>query len=369
MKIATGGIFMYKDKLYTQVDGVAMGNPLGPTLANFFLAHLESTMFEGFSGIKPKGYVRYVDDIFCVFKDRSQIDPFFQFLNKLHKNLTFTLELGTDSLPFLNTRITIDGFNFDSLIYRKKTHTGVFMNFTAIVPTKWKFGLILGALHTAKTVCSTDSSFWKEVSKLRRMFFLNNYPKFFFDNALKKFLDKQNQNNLNTSIESSDNSGITFSIPFIGEASHKFSKHIVSLIKTTYNIEVLPVFTSSKVGDFFSLKCKTPFPYSSNVVYKFSCLRDADCSYIGQTKRHLVTRVNEHLSLQRPQPQSEIKSHIYRCNACQQVKLDSSNFEILKHCQNNYNTRIAEALVIKQCRPKLNKQLMTKGTSYLLKVF
>ena len=82
-------------------------------------------------------------------------------------------------------------------------------------------------------------------------------------------------------------------------------------------------------SDFFSLKCKTPFPYSSNVVYKFSCLRDADCSYIGQTKRHLVTRVNEHLSLQRPQPQSEIKSHIYRCNACQQVKLDSSNFEAL----------------------------------------
>ena len=62
-----------------QVDGVAMGNPLGPTLANFFLAHLESTMFEGFSGIKPKGYVRYVDDIFCVFKDRLQIDRFFSF--------------------------------------------------------------------------------------------------------------------------------------------------------------------------------------------------------------------------------------------------------------------------------------------------
>ena len=129
MKIATGGIFMYRDKLYTQADGVAIGDHLGPTLAHFFLAHLESTMFEGFSGIKPKGYVRYVDDIFGVFKDRSQIDPFFQFLNKLHKNLTFTLELGTDSLPFLNTRITIDGFDFDSLIYRKKDSHGSFYEF------------------------------------------------------------------------------------------------------------------------------------------------------------------------------------------------------------------------------------------------
>ena len=73
---------------------------------------------------------------------------------------------------------------------------------------------------------------------------------------------------------------IILSIPFIGEASITFSKQIVSIIKTSYNIEILPVFTSSKFGDYFSLKCRTPFPLSSNVVYKFSCLRDAGCSYI-----------------------------------------------------------------------------------------
>ena len=346
-----------------------MGNPLGPTLANFFLANLETEMFENYSGIKPKGYVRYVDDIFCVFEDNSEINPFFLFLNKLHKNLTFTLELGTDSLPFLNTRSKVDGSNFDYSIYRKKTHTGVFMNFTAIVPTKWKFGLILCLLNTAKTVCTSELSFWEEVSRLRKMFYLNNYPKTFFEKALKKFQDKQNSTNLNSTIESNDSSGITFSIPFIGEASHKFSKQIVSLIKTTYNIEVLPVFTSTKVGDFFSLKSKTPLPYSSNVVYKFSCLRDADCSYIGQTKRHLVTRVNEHVELSRVEPKSEIKNHIYECDACHTIKLDYTNFDILKRCQNNYNTKISEALLIRKFRPKLNKQLMTKGTSYLLKVF
>ena len=186
---------------------------------------------------------------------------------------------------------------------------------------------------------------------------------------MKKFQDKQNSTNLNSTIESNDSSGITFSIPFIGEASHKFSKQIVSLIKTTYNIEVLPVFTSTKVGDFFSLKSKTPLPYSSNVVYKFSCLRDADCSYIGQTKRHLVTRVNEHVELSRVEPKSEIKNHIYECDACHTIKLDYTNFDILKRCQNNYNTKISEALLIRKFRPKLNKQLMTKGTSYLLKVF
>ena len=162
-----------------------MGNPLGPTLANFFLADLETNMFDKFSGIKPKGYVRYVDDIFCVFEDESQVTPFFDFLNSLHKNLKFTLELGTKSLPFLNTYIEINGYDFNSSIYRKKTHTGVCMNFTALVPRKWKFGLILGFLHTAKAVCSAENYFNGEVSKFRKMCILNNYPKAFFDQVLK----------------------------------------------------------------------------------------------------------------------------------------------------------------------------------------
>ena len=45
MKIATGGLFMHQDRFYTQTDGVAMGNPLGPTLANFFLAHFVLNKF------------------------------------------------------------------------------------------------------------------------------------------------------------------------------------------------------------------------------------------------------------------------------------------------------------------------------------
>ena len=42
LTIATQGIFMYKDKIYKQTDGVAMGSPLGPSLANFFLGYLEN---------------------------------------------------------------------------------------------------------------------------------------------------------------------------------------------------------------------------------------------------------------------------------------------------------------------------------------
>ena len=40
MFMATQGLFMYDNKLYKQVDGVTMGSPFGPTLANFFLGYI-----------------------------------------------------------------------------------------------------------------------------------------------------------------------------------------------------------------------------------------------------------------------------------------------------------------------------------------
>ena len=34
-------LFLFNGNLYSQVDGIGMGNPLGPTLANAFLCHHE----------------------------------------------------------------------------------------------------------------------------------------------------------------------------------------------------------------------------------------------------------------------------------------------------------------------------------------
>ena len=77
LSCATDGIFMYQDVIYSQTDGVTMGNPLGPTLANFFMAHIENNLLKESGPHMPKLYLRYVDDIFAIFNN-SFID-FFQF--------------------------------------------------------------------------------------------------------------------------------------------------------------------------------------------------------------------------------------------------------------------------------------------------
>ena len=40
--------FIFNGQLYKQVDGVAMGSPLGPTLANAFLVHFEKNCLQNY---------------------------------------------------------------------------------------------------------------------------------------------------------------------------------------------------------------------------------------------------------------------------------------------------------------------------------
>ena len=71
MKLATQGMFLYLGELFKQIDRVAMGSPLGPTLAD-----LVNKLFKKTNGFYPKIYLRYVDNIFANFNDNLSITNF-----------------------------------------------------------------------------------------------------------------------------------------------------------------------------------------------------------------------------------------------------------------------------------------------------
>ena len=85
--------FRAPDKsIYQQIDGVSMGTPLGPMLANFYMYHLENNCFQNCPQIKPPTYCRYIDDIFVVidnFKLLENLKSYF----KEHSKLSFTYEI------------------------------------------------------------------------------------------------------------------------------------------------------------------------------------------------------------------------------------------------------------------------------------
>ena len=84
---------MFNDVYYKEVDGVAMGSPLGPTLANFFLVYYESKWLQYCpKQFKPQFYGRYLDDIFVMLKKRHHVKKFLRYINSRHRNIKFTCE-------------------------------------------------------------------------------------------------------------------------------------------------------------------------------------------------------------------------------------------------------------------------------------
>ena len=73
--------FVLNDIYYQQIDGVAMGSPLGPTFANLFLVYYEHKWLENCPlHFKPKFYRRYVDDIFLMFDKKNHVKKFLKYM-------------------------------------------------------------------------------------------------------------------------------------------------------------------------------------------------------------------------------------------------------------------------------------------------
>ena len=74
-----GTHFMFKGKLYDQVDGVAMGSPLRPVLANLFMRYHGQKWLQSFEKCEVKLYHRHMDDIICLFNSECDAEFFLFF--------------------------------------------------------------------------------------------------------------------------------------------------------------------------------------------------------------------------------------------------------------------------------------------------
>ena len=162
---ATSGThFIFNGSFYDQVDGVSMGSPLGPVLANLFMGYHEKKWLQEFNKGKVLMYKRYVDDIFCMFGNEKDAENFFEFLNCRHKNIKFTIEKESNKfLSFLDILIKNEGNRFSTSVYRKKTSIGLFTQFHSFTPMSYKIGLIRCLIHRAFKISSSYIIFHKRL--------------------------------------------------------------------------------------------------------------------------------------------------------------------------------------------------------------
>ena len=118
------------------------------------------------------------------------------------------------------------------------------------------------------------------------------------------------------------------------------------------------IYGTTKVGSYFSLKQPVPQLFRSCFVYSFQCPLYKDFRYIGETERHIFTRIVEHCatnSAHNSRP-SAIRDQFDQCGVCASSRYIEENFSIIRSCTRS-DVLTQEALCIKKLSPSLNVQL------------
>lgn len=85
--------FKYNDEFYKQKDGLAMGSPLSPLLAQIFMSDFEESILNAPFTKNISFWYRYVDDILVGFTGtKDELTQTLKHLNSLHPKIKFTLE-------------------------------------------------------------------------------------------------------------------------------------------------------------------------------------------------------------------------------------------------------------------------------------
>lgn len=346
--------------MYLQVEGVAMGSPLGPTFANYYMGHLENKVFNG-TTCKPNIYVRYVDDIFIQVKTENQLIELKQLFEK-NSVLKFTYELNAHSkLPFLDVMVTSTTNKFKTTVYHKPTNNGNCLSANSECIDRYKDSVAISYLNRAYKISQNWEDFDKEVQHIKQILVNNDYPNSKIDRLVNKFLNKKHQS------QESDTNETVASIPiFYNNQMHrnyKIEERVLKdIISTNTNctdnqkLNIVFYYKNLKTSNLAMKNNMTATPSllrQTNIVYNFECpLPHCRAErYIGMTQSTLSRRLTNHA-----QSGSIFEHFKYEHNCKPSREQLVNNTTILARADNRFKLAIKEALLILEHAPAINKQ-------------
>ncbi|KYN09427.1 hypothetical protein ALC57_18459, partial [Trachymyrmex cornetzi] len=138
-----------------------------------------------------------------------------------------------------------------------------------------------------------------------------------------------------------------FIAPYVKNLTEKFHN-----VYRNYNLNIAYKSVNSLNKFIKTGKDRLDKMNNNNVVYKISCC-DCDCSYVGQTKRKLKTRIKEHKSDIRKSNNHSVVS-LHQLEYGHQIDLD--NINILDSEHSFYKKSISEMIHIKKQGNGINNQ-------------
>ena len=166
----------------------------------------------------------------------------------------------------------------------------------------------------------------------------NGFPSHMFERITRRFLN--NTFDPKPSVQTVPKKIIYFCLPFTGIHSLQIRTQINHLCNAAFpHLDTRFVFRSSRrIASFFPFKDKVPKYLRSSVVDLFKC-RCCSASYVGQTTRHLHTRISEHLSISpiaEKHTSNPTKPVCFPTRVSLDLAVDFDDFKIFSSCSDSY---------------------------------
>jgi len=349
--------FHFNNIVYRQTFGTPMGSPLSPVIADLILQRLELSILTNLS-FKPTFFYRYVDDIILAVP-LCHLNDLFDKFNSFHQRLKFTMEVeeNGDRLNFLDLSIIKKGNSLIFDWFRKPTFSGRFLNYHSHHPFIHKRGTIYSLIDRVIQL-SHPEFHQRNFDHIIRILLDNGYPLSLIFSSIRRRLHARFHSCIGGGLTNgSENEKervkpLYFTIPYVSSIASNFIQFFKKIPFCKLAFSCL-----NKLDRFVGVhKDVLPVLSRSNVVYQINC-RDCDSSYVGQTKRTLRTRVNEH------------RNHVGRSTAQNSVitdhrvttkhDFDWDRVKILDKEMNLNKRLISEMIFIKKQKHGLNAQTDT----------
>ena len=285
--------FSYKGVIYQQMLGIAMGGPISPIIANIVMDFMfRKCVTTVPPELKPKVTKKFVDDSLSAVK-KNAIKPLTDHMNKLDPtgNITYTIEMPENNqIPCLDALFHIkpDG-TLKTSVYRKKTHTDQYLNFSSHHPLHHKQGVVRTLIDRAESIITDPEDKAVEYEHISKALVNCGYPK----RVIRGVIRRRNTPK-ETSTTSKRPKDVNYgnrtmvTVPYVQGLSEKvqriFKRHGVQCaLKPNHTLRSMLVRP----------KDTRPRLDTSHLVYKIPCA-NCDTPYIGETGRHLRCRLKEH---------------------------------------------------------------------------
>ena len=348
----------HRGDLYTQVDGVAMGSPLGVLFADFYMGVVEQRVFNNHP--KPAIYCRYVDDTFVKASSFQEIEQLRQKFEEC-STLRFTCEQSEGgTLPFLDISVHQNDTTFSTDVYRKGTNLGLCLNGKSECPERYRRSTITSYIRRALTHCSTWSATSKEIDISSQILINNGFSNKEIERQTRKLMDEWYAGNHNDRINN-DPPDIRL---FYKSQYHTNYKRDEKAIKEIIKENIKPTSEEQKVKLIIYYKNRktaslimknNPAPQQDklrkrNVIYLYQCpVPGCTGNYVGMTTMRLSKRISCHLQ------EGAIKNHLTRTHntsLSRQQLIDS--IDVIDVQCDKKRLRFLEALHILDKKPSIN---------------